>query len=344
VYGKIGFAIQTNDFFDESHNKCGVYSIQLKIDGELYYSHKMDRFAFHETRFINSHIDYAEYQRSGRRFQKTWLDPGNHLSIYNNVRNSGIFEAIGGNIHHVRFELTDTYGNTSALEFNVESKPEIVQAGKKNFIRIMPYNRENHFRSGGIKVDFPENAFYTDIPFTYNKKPASQEFYSEIHVMHSESTPIHASSYLSIEPQNLDKNLQSQALLVKIDTTSGKFYSAGGEYKYGWVSGSIRSFGSYAVAVDTVPPKVIPLSINNHETLSESSRIRFRISDDLSGVEKIEGTLDGKWALFEYDTKSNLITHYFDPSRFELKKRHEFLLKITDNKGNTTTYEASFWK
>ena len=344
VYGKIGFAIQTNDFFDESYNKCGVYSIQLKFDGELYYSHKMDRFAFHESRYINSHIDYAEYKRSRRRFQKTWVDPGNQLSIYDHVRNNGIFEVNDGNIHLVRFELTDTYGNTSVLNFNIESKSKTIQSDKKDYIRMMSFNRENHFRSEGIKVNFPENAFYTDIPFTYDKKTASNGFYSNIHVVHNESTPIHKNSYLSIEVENLEKNLQSKALLVKVDTTSGKFYAAGGEYKNGWVSGNIRNFGNYAVAVDTVAPRIIPLSIQNNSALSESSRIRFRISDDLAGIDKIEGSLDGKWALFEYDAKSNLITHYFDSSRFELKKRHQLNLIITDYKGNATTYEASFWK
>jgi hypothetical protein len=207
----------------------------------------------------------------------------------------------------------------------------------------MPYNRENHFHSEGIKIDFPENAFYTDIPFTYSKKQGEMEFISDVHVLHNESTPIHTNSLLSIEAENLEKKFQSKALLVKVDPTSGKFYSAGGEYKNGWVTGNIRSFGDYAVALDTIAPKIIPLSIKNG-AITESSRIRFRISDDLSGVRKIEGTLDGKWTLFEYDAKSNLITYYFDSSRFELKKRHEFILKITDNKGNTNTYEASFWK
>jgi hypothetical protein len=64
----------------------------------------------------------------------------------------------------------------------------------------------------------------------------------------------------------------------------------------------------------------------------------------LSGVDKIEGKLDGKWALFEYDAKSNLITHYFDDQRFELKKRHQLELTVTDHCGNETNYEASFWK
>jgi hypothetical protein len=344
VYGKIGFAIQTNDFFDESHNRCGVYSMQMKVDGELQYSFKMDRFSFAETRYINSHIDYEEYIRSRRRYHKTWKDPGNKLSIYETVKNNGILEFTDGNIHHVRFELTDTYGNISVLEFNVESKDETIENVEEDFIRILDFTRENHFRSGGIKVDFPENAFYTHVPFTYSKKTGGNHFYSDIHVVHNESTPIHLNSKLSIETENLNRTLQSKALLVKVDTTSGKFYSAGGEFRYGWVHGNIRNFGCYAVAVDTTPPKVVPLSLRNNSELSESSRIRFRISDDLSGIDKIEGTLDGKWALFDYDAKSNLITHYFDETRFELKKRHQLYLTITDNKGNTTNYEASFWK
>ncbi|HKL31500.1 MAG TPA: M23 family metallopeptidase, partial [Tangfeifania sp.] len=278
VYGNIGFAIQTNDFFDESNNRCGVYSIQLKIDGELYYSFKMDRFAFSESRYINSHIDYAEYQRSRRRFHKTWIDPGNKLSIYETLKNDGILEVNEEDIHHVRIELTDTYGNISVLEFNIEGKPEIVPAQETAFIRTMIYNNENHFRSGGIKADFPENAFYTDIPFTYTKKTGRKKFYSDIHVVHNESTPIHASSKLSIDAENIPEDLKSKALLVKVDTTSGKFYSAGGEYKFGWVTGNIRSFGNYAVAVDTVPPKVVGLSLRNNSELSESSGIRFRIS------------------------------------------------------------------
>jgi len=344
VYGQIGFAIQTNDFFDESHNRCGVYSIQLKFDGELYYSFKMDRFSFAETRYINSHIDYGEYNRSRRRFHKTWIDPGNRLSIYDYVRESGIFRVTDGNIHHVRFELTDTHGNTSVLDFNIESKSRKVSPSQKDYAKLMKYDRENHFRSGGIKIDFPENSFYTDIPFNYSKKAGWEEFFSDIHIVHDESAPIHTSARMSIETKNIEKHLRPKALLVKVDTVSGLYSAAGGIYKNGWVTGNIRNFGNYAVAIDTVPPRVVPLSVRNNSELSESSRIRFRISDDLSGIHIIEGKLDGKWVLFEYDAKSNLITHNFDHEHFELQKRHQFELTITDYSGNTTTYEATFWK
>ena len=153
---------------------------------------------------------------------------------------------------------------------------------------------------------------------------------------------MHLASDLQIKPTNVPEKLHSKLLMVVVNET-GKYYAAGGEYENGWVKTKIRSFGYYAVAADTISPKIVPLSIKNN-ALTESNRIRFKISDNLSGVNEIEGTLDGKWALFEYDAKNNLITHYFDEKRFELNKQHAFVLKVSDYKNNISVYKASFWK
>ncbi len=344
VYGNIGFALHANDFFDESHNKCGIYSMQMKFNGEVYYSFRMDRFSFAESRYINSHIHYEEYIRSKRRFHKTWTDPANKLSIYDFIRQNGIIEMDEGGIHHVRFELTDTHENASVLEFNVESKSGKIPVQPKKFIRTMKHGRKNQFRSGGLKVDFPENSFYTDIPFEYTVLPGKKELFTRIHVIHKETVPLHDAFRLSLKPRDIPINLQPKALLVSIDPQSEKVSAAGGSFSNGWVSGKIRNFGQYAVALDTVAPEIIPLSIRNNSDLTETNRIRFRITDELSGITEIEGKLDGQWALFEYDAKNNLITHYFDAGRFELQKRHHLELKVTDYCKNETTYEASFWK
>ena len=107
---------------------------------------------------------------------------------------------------------------------------------------------------------------------------------------------------------------------------------------------TLSSFGSYAVSADTVPPEVTPLSITGDTTLSEKHRIRFKIEDDLSGIKSIRGTLNGKWMLFDHDPKRQMITHYFDESRFEFNKQQDFVLEVTDYKNNTTSYEARFRK
>jgi hypothetical protein len=344
TYGLVGFALHANDFFDGSNNRCGVYSISMFWDGELYYSFKMDRFSFSESRYINSHIDYEEFSTTKRRFHKTWIDPGNRLRIYDYVRNNGRLRVTDGNIHVVRFELKDLYGNSSILNFKVESKADWIERPETPFNQLLKYDQTNRFREENIRLDFPENAFYEDVDFTWEEKPASEKFLSNIHVVHRNTVPLHSSARLSIKTEKLEKRQQEKALLVTVDTLTQEISAAGGNYDNGWVTGNIRTFGNYAVALDTVPPRIVPLSIRDNSAITETSRIRFLITDELSGIKEYVGTLDGRWALFEYDAKTKMITHYFDAERFELGKRHEFVLEVTDNKGNESTYKASFWK
>jgi hypothetical protein len=344
VYGLVGFAVRTNDFFNGSNNRCGVYSIRLYWDGELFYSFRMDRFSFAESRYVNSHMDYEEYMQNGQRFHKAWIDPGNKLGIYDGVRNNGIIRVTDGNIHPVRFEITDLHGNASILDFNVEGRTWHPVQKKSSFDQLLKYDQANHYSNEHIRIDFPEGTFYTDVEFFYKTMSASEELISDVHVIHKKSVPLHNSASLSIRTGEIEKRIQDKALLVSVDTLTGKISGAGGAYLNGWVTGNIRNFGHYAVALDTLPPRIVPLSIRERVAITESLRIRFHISDDLSGIKEYEGRIDGKWALFEYDAKVGILTHYFDNQRFDLKKRHTFRLTVNDNKGNTSLYEASFWK
>lgn len=344
VYGELGFAIESNDYFNGSWNKCGIYSIQLTVDDELYFSCQLDRFSFNESRYINSYIDYETYININRRFQKTWVDPGNKLRIYNYLKGNGAFKATDNKIHQIHIQLKDSYGNTSTLEFKVESKPIKITQIPKTFVEKFKYNGENHFETDDLKLEIPRGALYNNLNFEYKTLPAELGYYSEIYVIHKNTVPLHKSANIKIKTKNLPKPLGSKALLVNINDKTGKFWAAGGIYEKGWVSGPIRSFGEYAVRIDTIPPTIKPLSIQNNNKLTEANQIRFKISDNLAGIEKIEGFLDEKWALFEYDSKNNLITHKFDKGRFEFNKSHKLILTVSDYKNNRTTYEATFWK
>ena len=344
VYGEIGFAIETNDYFDNSLNKCGIYSLQLTIDDELYFSHQLDRFSFDESRYINSLIDYETYINLKRRFQKTWVEPGNKLSTYNYLKGNGAFNASGNKIHQVKIQLKDTYGNTSMLEFKVVSKPAKITQTQKTFDKEFRYERENKFETKDFQLNIPQGALYDNLDFEYKTLPHALGYFSEIHVIHKNTVPLHKSANIKIQTKSLPQNLESKALIVNIDDKTGKFWAAGGNFEKGWINSSIRTFGNYAVRVDTIPPNIKPLSIQTNNKLTESNQIRFKISDDLAGIEKIKGFLDGKWALFEYDAKNNLITHKFDKERFDFNKNHQLRLTVSDYKNNVTTYEATFWK
>ena len=343
VYGKIGFAIQANDYFDNSWNKCGLYSIELDVDGTQHFLIQMDRLSFDQARYINSYIDYEMYVDKKRRYQKTWVEPGNKLQNYIFLNDQGISDIEDENMHHIKMVLKDTYGNTSELDFDVKGDFRDVKVPVKPFTKKFSYNKENRWHNNHFQIDVPEGALYTDLNFQYKEIPATA-FFSDIHVIDKNTVPLQKSATIKIKTHNLPETLYSKALIVNVDTLTGEVDAAGGTCRNGWMEGEISTFGNYAVTVDTVPPTIIPLSIKDKNTLTEPNQIRFKIDDDLAGIDSYEGTIDGNWALFEYDLKKKQIRYVFDKNRFETNKNHQLVLKVTDTRGNTAVYEATFRK
>jgi murein DD-endopeptidase MepM/ murein hydrolase activator NlpD len=343
VWGKIGFGLQTVDLLDGSPNKCGIYSIKLSIDNEVIYSFAMDNLVINETKYINSHLDYEQAIRTGCRLYRTWLEPGNKLSIYDIVEKRGIFKATDNKLHQVKYEVTDAYGNATSLAFTIQSKEtSFTPSDPKG--ELFKYNRNNYIRNDDIEFSIPEGALYEDVDFIYEKKPGNPKFYSSVFQLHNPYTPLHFACPLRIKAVNLPANLESKVMLAQVDPVSGKIYSATGKYVDGWVEGNIRVLGNYALVVDTQAPKIVSLSIADKKPLKDASKLKFKITDNLSGIETFRGTIDGKWVLFEYDLKNNLISYTFDKSRMQFGKNHALNLEVTDYKGNKSTYKGNFYK
>lgn len=344
VYGEIGFAVEANDFFDGSANKCGINLMELTINGVIYSTFEINRFSFGQSKNINSFIDYEEFIKSNRRFQKTWIEPCNQLNNYEYAENNGIFDPGFEGIHPVKIELKDSKGNSAVLEFSVEGKYREMPLLTNEFTAVFECGKMNRWQNEEVEIEIPENSLFKNLNFEYQSGEAGDGYYSSVHQIHNNTVPLNKNATISIKTKNLEERFQTKALLVNINTETAKYLAVGGKYENGRVFGEIKNFGNYAVRIDTIPPTIKPLSITNNNTLIETDKIRFTITDDLSGIEQIEGLIDGIWALFEYDAKSNTITHYFDAERFELNKQHHFKLTVTDNKGNSSVYEATFQK
>jgi hypothetical protein len=344
VYGQIGFAIEANDFVDGSGNKCGINSMELTINGIVYSVFEINSFSFTESRYINSYIDFEEFTTTGRRFQKTFVEPCSKLRNFDFTENNGIFDPGFEGVHPVKIVLKDSKGNSATLEFSIEGKYREMPSVKEDFTSVFVCGQPNLMKTDEFSIELPEDALYKNLLFQYQVKEAAKGYFSAVHQIHNKTVPLHKSATVSIKTKDLPESLAQKALLVNINPDNGKFTSAGGKYENGWITADIRTFGNYAVRVDTVPPTILPLSIANKTTLTEPDKIRFEIKDDLAGIGTIEGLIDGKWALFEYDAKNNLITHYFDAERFEMNKQQNFKLTVTDNRGNSSVYEATFYK
>lgn len=344
VYGPIGFAVEANDFVDGSDTPLGTVSFQLSVTGDIYSVFNINRFSLSDSKKINGVIDYEEYKRSGRRFQKTWMAKCNSLKNFEFTEKLGIIDVNMNKTYPVQIEIKDAKGNSSVLEFEVVGKYREVKTAVPKEVKKLNCATLNTFENDGLTLEIQPGTLFEDIDFTYNSEVAPAGCYSSLYHIQNESIPLYKNATISIQPSGLPENLFTKALLAKVDPQTGSATAAGGFYENGKIKGEISEFGVYTVKVDTIAPKIESLSIENHNKLTEPNQIRFKITDDFSGIDQIEGILDGTWALFEYDQKNNLVSHTFDSSRFAFGKKHTLKITVTDKKGNLSTYEASFEK
>ncbi|HYX08948.1 MAG TPA: M23 family metallopeptidase [Bacteroidales bacterium] len=344
VHGKTGFGIETYDYLNGTHNRCGIYSIEMQVDNTTIYLQKMDEISFAETRYVQSHIDYAENLRLHRKIQKTFIDPNNRLDIYKTLKNRGILTFDDSLNHPVKFIVKDTYGNTSELNFTVNSSieaPEEPVTEGEPFTKKMDWDTKNDFETPNVKVSIPAGSLYRDLYFEYGVLPPGRDCISHIYEIHNEYTPLQKYITLSVMPDTLPYRLEGKALLVTFDD-QGNPVPEGGNYDNGFITTQTLDFGKYAVMIDTVPPSIDPVNIYDHADMSHHHHISFHIDDNLSGIKKYEGYIDDQWVLFEYEPKFRLIDYKFDPKRLEKGKKHLLELYVTDEKDNISVYQANF--
>jgi hypothetical protein len=344
LYGKIGFGVQAGDFYSGTGIMCGIYSATLICDGKPVFGFKMDILSFDLARFANSQADYEEREISHRWVQRLYKQPGNELDIYEPCVNNGILDLDDEKPHNIEIIVSDAFKNKSSIKFKVLSKkvqlpPKKIPSAKEFF-----YDKQNEFENDKVKVNLPKGSLYDNFRFIYSSGPKPAGCYSELHRIHFKTIPLQKPYSLSIKANDLPENLQNKALIVDYNKTNGQKSAVGGTYSRGWITASPLDFGTFTVSVDTTPPSIIPLSIQDKKTLIDNSKLRFTISDNLSGIKSYRGEIDNKWVLFEYDAKSKIISYTFDKSRMVFGKSHHLSLVVIDNKENRSEYKAVFFK
>lgn len=347
VPGKFAFGIVAYDLLNYSPNKTGVYDIQLFIDNHLIFEQQMNKLSWNEMHYANSVLDYGHYLKDDEKINRLFVQPNNHLSIYHGVINRGMFDLVDTLTRKVQIRIKDAALNETNLNFTIKGKwmdgtyPTNRIEGNQI---LMKYNQENNFKNDKLTLVIPQNSLYEDLMFEYSQLPAKKGLFSEIHQIHNRYTPMHKAALLSVKPNKIPEHLRSKLLLINMDE-HGKIIWSGGEYKDGYIQAYIRSFGNYAVAIDTIAPIIKPLNkLVKEENYSDQEQIQFTITDNISDIDTYNGYIDGKWVLFEYDAKSRLIYYVFDPMHMNFNKMHTLVINVTDAKGNRGSYRSTFFK
>ena len=333
AWGEIGLAVKGYDYMDNTSNIYGIKDITLTADSQVIFHSNLDRFAFDETRYLNSFTDFEEWKEHRSFYIKSFVDPGNRLRFIESL-NRGILTIDEPRTYHLTYKLADAFGNTTQLSIRIEGKEQPIPEIDTENAELFHWWSDNRFGAKGIRLTIPKGNLYDDLYFRYSVKEDSAAL-GATHILHNKPVAFHKSAKLSLRLQTDTLDNKQQYGIVRLQ--NGRRSWTGGVYRNGWVDADIKEMGSYTLGQDLVPPTITPL---NPATWVSQQAITLRLSDNLSGVQTYRGEIDGQYVLFEMNSKS-VITYHFDKERLA-RGKHTLKLFVTDACGNQSTYTYPF--
>ncbi len=197
--------------------------------------------------------------------------PNDKLSLYKNVINKGIVNFNDGKRHYVEIIAEDIHQNRSLLSFYVNPSPvsadtDLIKPERNNTV-LMPYNRNNKFVSGNVTVNIPSGTLYDTLHFEFKMIKAIPDTYSDIYQIHNKYTPVHKAYNLSIKPDRVPGGKETKMLIIQMGDDNKKIPLTS-VWANGHLSANPRSFGTFFVGIDTIPPLISANGLTNGAILT----------------------------------------------------------------------------
>lgn len=341
VYGDFGFAVHTTDMLDGNANRCGIYRIEFFVDSLQVYGQRMDRLDFTTNRAMNAHTIYERFKKHKSSIHGSYRLPGNPLDIYDNLVNDGVVSFRDGKVHTCEYRILDFMGNTSSVRFQVQSlaRPGETAPVAKNVLARWDWEKDNAIETEKVRMSMKAFTLYEDLDLTISEVKKISNAIGSTFLVASPYEPVHNAYSLSLKADKVKPGLENMTVIVRYDPDKDKISCEGGKYADGWISAEPAYLGYFALMTDTIAPSIANLDIS--ASMKGRSQFSVRISDGLSGIDKIIPMIDNQWALMEYDAKNSRLTYYFDET-YIAHGSHIFELTVTDLAGNEKKYRASF--
>ena len=329
--GDIGFGIDIYDIqYKNLFNRNGVYKVELLIDSIQKFSYSMDRIKFSENHYKKLMYDYLSLVKNNRRVLKVYIPPRSNLSFLKTNNFNGIIKYNEITDSKVNIKVTDWNNNSSYLEFKIISADTLKSNKPLNGIEILT-NQKYVINKGESVVEINKNAFYEDVLLNITSKDDTIDLGEEI-------TPFRSSIKLKIPiDENIDSLSLSQTFIGKIVNNKINYISS--KINDSYITANTSSLGRYIISRDSILPEIRPINFKNKSNVKSNKTLRLRIKDDKSGIKNYKAYINGKWALFEYEPKQNLIFHDLSDSVIE-DGENDLLIEFEDGVGNKQTYNT----
>ena len=321
-------AIDATDRQEGTGSKLAVEEYRVWLDTTLLFSFKVGDMPFDEGHYIKSLIEYGESYRGGRDLVKSRVEPGNLLMDRITCVGNGVIELRDDAVHTVRLEAFDEHGNRAVVRYRIRRDASLHAPDPDPAYKRQPWlwYRQNQVSDGSMSYYLPAGALYDNVEFTWRKvadADPSRGIVSDVWEIGSPAIPLQLPGELEIEA-DVSEALEEKAYMANYGETLSH-------------AGVKVRFGTYCVAIDTVPPTI--QFLGNKGNIVDGDAIRIRVQDDASGVSSARVEIDGRWYLSML--KRDVVSLELKPDRVR-RGTHTITVSVTDLCGNEVSESRSF--
>lgn len=338
AFGKIGFGIVTYDQQDLASNKNGVSNIKGIFNGNTKIEIDFKRFSFSETKHLNRLIDYEYFKTNKSRIQKLFIEPNNPLSLYKMSDSNGYINIQDSTTSVYTVMISDFKGNISKLSIPITGvKNDSIKPPKKYISDYYVYREQpTNLKQDNVSVNFPKHTFYDSFFIDFNVSNDTLK-------LHQPIIPAQKYFYINFDISHYKDKDKDKLYIASVAPYKNKLYYSKTIKKKNILSTSTKRLGTYTLAYDTENPLIKALNFKDGKWLSKYRYLKLKISDSGSGIKNYRATVNGKWILMEYDYKTGQLVHDFNDHKI-LDTKNILKLIVTDNVGNSSTFETTFYR
>ena len=338
AYGEIGFGIISTDRQDLASNKNGVNNIQTSFNGQKSLEVNLNRFSFDETKHLNRYIDYEFLYNNKKRIQKLFIEKNNPLSVMNAFTNGGALKIENDTYSMYKVFVSDFKGNQSELNIPIRGVYQKLSdpINRNAKLQHVSATKETVLQKDNVSIQILKNTFYEDVDLLF-------EVSNDTLKLHTALIPLQKSITINFDISKYKKEDKTRLFIGSVSRYGNKLYYSPTKKRGNTLSTRTKYLGSYSLGIDSENPEIRAINFKNKSWISNNKYLKVKINDKVSGIKNYRATLNERWILMEYDTKTQLLTYDFEDQTIT-ETENNFKIIVTDNVGNSSTFESIFYR
>ena len=328
--GFFAFGLKAFDNYDNSNNKCGIYSIQMLVDGQLNHELFFDEIDFETNREINIHKDFKAYQNKREKTHKLFIHPKNDLQIYNRELGNGLLCFKDTLLHKIKILVKDLNNNSSELNFYVQN--ELPKSCDNYLENSKPFINKFYSLDSQMVITIDSTSLFDNVAL----EPVIK---GDVYTFKNKIIPVKSNFILAIKLNDSQLN-NADKLFIGYFKKNGNISNKNGFVSNGFISAELNSFRDYKIFLDNSPP-IIKHAINNMQK-NNNQELIFTITDSKSGVDVYNVFIDDNWVLSKYSHKNNKLKVQIDKYSNILPGKHRCRIEALDELKNKSFLEFEF--